>query len=76
MKNHPSPLFRQPSTVGCGIKLHADSAMARRDFIGDQLKTKGAGLASAPDGYTLLMAHTGEFAINPAVFPKIIACSV
>jgi tripartite-type tricarboxylate transporter receptor subunit TctC len=23
---------------------------------------------SAPDGYTLLMAHTGEFAVNPALF--------
>ena len=26
---------------------------------------------SAPDGYTLLMAHTGEFAVNPALFPDI-----
>lgn len=26
---------------------------------------------SAPDGYTLLMAHTGEFAVNPAMFPNI-----
>src|SRR2546422_9475497 len=26
---------------------------------------------SAPDGYTLLMAHTGEFAVNPALFPNI-----
>lgn len=24
-----------------------------------------------PDGYTLLMAHTGEFAVNPAIFRKI-----
>jgi tripartite-type tricarboxylate transporter receptor subunit TctC len=24
-----------------------------------------------PDGYTLLMAHTGEFAVNPAVFPDV-----
>jgi tripartite-type tricarboxylate transporter receptor subunit TctC len=23
------------------------------------------------DGYTLLMAHTGEFAVNPAIFPDI-----
>jgi tripartite-type tricarboxylate transporter receptor subunit TctC len=29
--------------------------------------------AKAPaDGYTLLMAHTGEFAVNPAVFAKTI----
>src|SRR5687767_2125642 len=26
---------------------------------------------SAPDGYTLLMAHTGEFAVNPALFDNI-----
>src|SRR5918992_3556827 len=26
---------------------------------------------SAPDGYTLLMAHTGEFAVNPALFDSV-----
>jgi tripartite-type tricarboxylate transporter receptor subunit TctC len=26
---------------------------------------------AAPDGYTLLMAHTGEFAVNPALFENI-----
>ena len=26
---------------------------------------------SAPDGYTLLMAHTGEFAVNPALFQNV-----
>jgi tripartite-type tricarboxylate transporter receptor subunit TctC len=26
---------------------------------------------SAPDGYSLFMAHVGEFAINPALFPNI-----
>jgi tripartite-type tricarboxylate transporter receptor subunit TctC len=26
---------------------------------------------SAPDGYTLLAAHTGEFAVNPALFPNV-----
>src|SRR5687767_3658993 len=26
---------------------------------------------AAPDGYTLLMAHTGEFAVNPALFDNI-----
>ena len=26
---------------------------------------------SAPDGYTLLMAHTGEFAVNPALFANV-----
>ena len=26
---------------------------------------------SAPDGYTLLMAHTGEFAVNPALFQEV-----
>jgi tripartite-type tricarboxylate transporter receptor subunit TctC len=27
--------------------------------------------AAAPDGYTLLMAHTGEFAVNPALFDSV-----
>jgi tripartite-type tricarboxylate transporter receptor subunit TctC len=31
-----------------------------------------AAAKSEPDGYTLLVAHTGEFAVNPAVFEKII----
>ena len=26
---------------------------------------------SPPDGYTLLMAHTGEFAVNPALFDNV-----
>ena len=26
---------------------------------------------SQPDGYTLLTAHTGEFAVNPALFPNV-----
>ncbi len=26
---------------------------------------------SAPDGYTLFMAHTGEFAVNPALFNNV-----
>jgi tripartite-type tricarboxylate transporter receptor subunit TctC len=26
---------------------------------------------AAPDGYTLLMAHTGEFAVNPALFANV-----
>lgn len=30
-----------------------------------------AAVKSPADGYTLLMAHTGEFAVNPAVFPNV-----
>src|SRR5687768_18491136 len=30
-----------------------------------------AAAKSAPDGYTLLMAHTGEFAVNPALFADV-----
>ena len=32
-----------------------------------------AAAKAPPDGYTLLMAHSGEFAVNPAVFAKDIA---
>jgi tripartite-type tricarboxylate transporter receptor subunit TctC len=35
-------------------------------FIGTVAAAK-----SPADGYTLLMAHTGEFAVNPAVFQKV-----
>jgi tripartite-type tricarboxylate transporter receptor subunit TctC len=35
-------------------------------FIGTVAAAK-----SPADGYTLLTAHTGEFAVNPAVFPKV-----
>jgi len=30
-----------------------------------------AAVKAPADGYTLLMAHTGEFAVNPAVFPDV-----
>ena len=30
-----------------------------------------AAVKSPADGYTLLMAHTGEFAVNPAIFPNV-----
>jgi tripartite-type tricarboxylate transporter receptor subunit TctC len=30
-----------------------------------------AAAKSAPDGYALLMAHTGEFAVNPALFDNV-----
>ncbi|HKU47547.1 MAG TPA: tripartite tricarboxylate transporter substrate-binding protein [Burkholderiales bacterium] len=30
-----------------------------------------AAAKSTPDGYTLLMAHTGEFAVNPALFADV-----
>ncbi|MCC6888404.1 MAG: tripartite tricarboxylate transporter substrate binding protein [Hyphomicrobiales bacterium] len=30
-----------------------------------------AAVKAPADGYTLLMAHTGEFAVNPAIFPDI-----
>jgi tripartite-type tricarboxylate transporter receptor subunit TctC len=30
-----------------------------------------AAAKAAPDGYTLLMAHTGEFAVNPVLFKEV-----
>jgi tripartite-type tricarboxylate transporter receptor subunit TctC len=30
-----------------------------------------AAAKAPPDGYTLLMAHTGEFSVNPALFKDV-----
>jgi len=43
-----------------------DNRPGGNGFIAVQLAAKGA-----PDGYTLLSAHTGEFAVNPAIFKNV-----
>jgi tripartite-type tricarboxylate transporter receptor subunit TctC len=49
-----------------GQQVVIDNRPGGNGFIGVMAAAK-----SPPDGYTLLMAHTGEFAINPAVFPNV-----
>ena len=49
-----------------GQQVIIDNRPGGNGFIGVMAAAK-----SPADGYTLLMAHTGEFAINPAVFPNV-----
>jgi tripartite-type tricarboxylate transporter receptor subunit TctC len=49
-----------------GQQVIVDNRPGGNGFIGVMAAAK-----SAPDGYTLLMAHTGEFAVNPAVFKDV-----
>jgi tripartite-type tricarboxylate transporter receptor subunit TctC len=60
-------ILSQKMTERLGWNIVVDNRPGGNGFIAVSATAK-----SAPDGYTLLMAHTGEFAINPAVFPKII----
>ena len=43
-----------------------DNRAGGNGFIGTSIAAKGQ-----PDGYTLLIAHTGEFAVNPAIFNNV-----
>jgi tripartite-type tricarboxylate transporter receptor subunit TctC len=49
-----------------GWRFVVDNRAGAHGFIGVSIAAKGA-----PDGYTLLMAHTGEFAVNPALFANV-----
>jgi tripartite-type tricarboxylate transporter receptor subunit TctC len=49
-----------------GWQFVIDNRPGGNGFIAVQTAARGA-----PDGYTLLMAHTGEFAVNPAVFKDV-----
>jgi tripartite-type tricarboxylate transporter receptor subunit TctC len=49
-----------------GWQFVVDNRPGGNGFIAVQLAAKGAA-----DGYTLLAAHTGEFAVNPAVFKDV-----
>lgn len=53
-------------TERLGWQFVVDNRPGGNGFIAVQLAAKGA-----PDGYTLLSAHTGEFAVNPAVFRNV-----
>jgi tripartite-type tricarboxylate transporter receptor subunit TctC len=49
-----------------GWRIVIDNRPGGNGFIGASLAARGS-----PDGYTLLMAHTGEFAVNPAIFANV-----
>ena len=49
-----------------GQQVIVENRPGGNGFIGMTAAAK-----SPADGYTLLMAHTGEFAVNPAVFPNV-----
>jgi tripartite-type tricarboxylate transporter receptor subunit TctC len=49
-----------------GQQVIIDNRPGGNGFIGVTAVQK-----APADGYTLLMAHTGEFAVNPAVFPDV-----
>ncbi len=53
-------------TERLGWQFVVDNRPGGNGFIGVSAAAK-----SAPDGYTLLMAHTGEFAVNPALFANV-----
>lgn len=53
-------------TERVGWRIVVDNRPGGNGFIGTSVAAKGA-----PDGYTLLMAHTGEFAVNPAIFLNV-----
>ena len=49
-----------------GQQVVVENRPGGNGFIGVMATVK-----APADGYTLLMAHTGEFAVNPAIFPDI-----
>jgi tripartite-type tricarboxylate transporter receptor subunit TctC len=53
-------------TERLGWQFVVDNRPGGNGFIAVQLAAKGT-----PDGYTLLSAHTGEFAVNPAIFKNV-----
>jgi tripartite-type tricarboxylate transporter receptor subunit TctC len=53
-------------TERLGWQFVVDNRPGGNGFIAVGLAAK-----ATPDGYTLLSAHTGEFAVNPAIFKKV-----
>src|SRR5688572_16137775 len=53
-------------TERLGWQFVIDNRPGGNGFIAVTIAARGA-----PDGYTLLVAHTGEFAVNPAVFKDV-----
>ena len=59
-------ILGQKMTERLGWQFLVENRPGGNGFIATTAAAK-----SAPDGYTLLMAHTGEFAVNPAVFANV-----
>jgi tripartite-type tricarboxylate transporter receptor subunit TctC len=59
-------ILAQKMTERLGWQFVVDNRPGGNGFIATTAVAK-----AAPDGYTLLMAHTGEFAVNPAVFANV-----
>lgn len=59
-------LLTQKMTERLGWNFVVENRPGGNGFIAVSAAAK-----SAPDGYTLLMAHTGEFAGNPALFKSV-----
>jgi tripartite-type tricarboxylate transporter receptor subunit TctC len=59
-------ILSQKLTERLGWKLVVENRPGGNGFIATT-----AAARAKPDGYTLLMAHTGEFAVNPALFAAI-----
>jgi tripartite-type tricarboxylate transporter receptor subunit TctC len=53
-------------TERLGWQFVVDNRPGGNGFIAVTIAARGA-----PDGYTLLSAHTGEFAVNPAIFKNV-----
>lgn len=59
-------ILTQKMTERLGWNFVVDNKPGGNGFIAVSLAAK-----APADGYTLLAAHTGEFAVNPAVFPNV-----
>ena len=59
-------ILTQKMTERLGWNFVVDNRPGGNGFIATT-----AAAQSAPDGYTLLMAHTGEFAVNPGLFANV-----
>ena len=59
-------ILTQTISERVGWRFVIDNRAGAHGFIGVSIAAKGG-----PDGYTLLMAHTGEFAVNPALFANV-----
>lgn len=63
----PADTVARVTTAGLGAELGGTVVIENMPGAGGRLATKGAGRAS-PDGYTLLLGSSNEYAITPALY--------